>query len=72
MLRNYNSFLLLESKKRDTKLDKQKQKINKFLTFEPIIDYVFELTCNKHFYYDSPQGYQANYFILGKSWKRYI
>ena len=30
-------------------------------------DYVFELTCNKHFYYDSPQGYQANCFMLGKS-----
>ena len=30
-------------------------------------DHVFELTCDKHFYYDSPQGYQANYFILGKS-----
>ena len=43
MLRNYNSFtLLLESKKRDNKIAKQKQKIENFLKYDPIINYVFD------------------------------
>lgn len=40
MLYSYNKYkLILESKK----AEKQKEKIRKFLKFEPIIDYVFEL-----------------------------
>jgi len=43
MLYSYNSFTsLLEGKNRDKKINKQKQKINKFLKFEPMIDYIMD------------------------------
>ena len=39
--------------------------------FQPILlsghDYMFELSCNKYFYYDNAQTDQVNYFVLGKS-----
>jgi len=48
MLRNYNSFtLILESKKRDNKISKQRQKIENFLKYEPIINYVFDIVVDK-------------------------
>jgi len=48
MLHSYKSYtLILESKKRDKKIEKQKDKIHKFLTFKPIIDYVFKKVVDK-------------------------
>lgn len=41
MLHSYKSFLMI-TEGREDKLEKQRQKIHKFLKFDPIIDYVFD------------------------------
>jgi len=46
MLHSYKSFLMI-TEGREEKLEKQKQKIHKFLKFEPIIDYVFDKVVDK-------------------------
>jgi len=46
MLHNYNSFINIFEGRED-KIEKQRQKIHKFLKFEPIIDFVFDKVVDK-------------------------
>ena len=63
MLHNYKNFtLILESKKRDKKIEKQKQKIKKFLTFEPMIDYIMERVVDS----DGTKGLQYTIWFADK------
>lgn len=63
MLHNYKSFtLILESKNREKKIEKQKNKIRKFLRFEPIIDYVMDRVVSN----DSTKGLQYTVWFADK------
>ena len=62
MLKYTSYTLLLESKKRDKKLAKQREKIKKFLIFEPIINYVFDKVIGE----DGTKGLQYTIWFADK------
>ncbi|NPV12814.1 MAG: hypothetical protein HPY57_13595 [Ignavibacteria bacterium] len=69
MLHNYKSFIILnESKSRDKKLEKQREKIYKFLKFDPIIDYVFDKVVDK----DSTRGLKYTIWFCDRISKMFI
>jgi len=69
MLHNYKSYtLILESKKRDNKISKKRKVIEKFLKFDPIIDYVFDKVVDR----DSTKGLRYTVWFADKIKKHFI
>ncbi len=67
MLHSYKSYIsILES--RETKIEKQKEKIRKFLKFEPIIDLVFDLIVSE----DSTKGLKYTTWFCDKISKEVV
>jgi len=81
MLHNYKSYILVCESKRDNKIKKQTDKIHKFLTYEPLIDWIIKRVVDREgtkglqyvvWFADKLKTYLLKWLFLELSDKKYV